>query len=104
MDQPIARVLDLVPDASQHLYDLGAEQAREILRTEQAERVLDLHGSFALTARVEERVVMARSLDRPLRYFLAKETSGPMLVVAERIDQIRAQLVELGYGAMFHPS
>ena len=31
---------------------------------------------------------MARSLDRPLRYFLAKEVSGPLLVVAERIDEI----------------
>ncbi|HVS16795.1 MAG TPA: asparagine synthase-related protein [Thermoanaerobaculia bacterium] len=104
MDQPIARVLDLVPDASQQLWDLTVEQAREILRAESPERVLEVHGSFALTARVEERVLMARSLDRPLRYFLAKESSGPMLVVAERIDQIRDCLAELGYGAQFHPS
>jgi asparagine synthase (glutamine-hydrolysing) len=104
MDQPIARVLDLVPDASQQLWNLTVEQAREILGTESPERLLEVHGSFALTARVGERVLMARSLDRPLRYFLAKESSGPMLVVAERIDQIRDCLDELGYGEQFHPS
>jgi asparagine synthase (glutamine-hydrolysing) len=49
-------------------------------------------------------VVLARSLDRPLRYFLAKETSGPLLVVAERIDAIRAFLEQEGYADQFHPS
>ena len=40
----------------------------------------------------------------PLRYFLAKETSGPLLVVAERIDAIRDFLESEGYGEQFHPS
>ena len=31
---------------------------------------------------------MARSLDRPLRYFLAKRQEGPVLIVAARIDAI----------------
>jgi asparagine synthase (glutamine-hydrolysing) len=104
MLRPIARVLDLVPDDRQRLYRHTAEQAREILRSEQPERLLEVDGSFALTARVEERVLMARSLDRPLRYFLAKEQTGPMLIVAERIDEIHRQLVDLGYGSQFHPT
>ena len=31
---------------------------------------------------------MARSLDRPMRYFLAKRQEGPVLIVAARIDAI----------------
>jgi asparagine synthase (glutamine-hydrolysing) len=49
-------------------------------------------------------VVLARSLDRPLRYFLAKEPGGPLLVVAERIDAIRTFLEAEGHGDQFHPS
>ncbi|MEO7823710.1 MAG: asparagine synthase-related protein, partial [Gemmatimonadaceae bacterium] len=51
-----------------------------------------------------ERVVLARSLDRPLRYFLAKATDGPTLIVAERIDEIAAELRRHGWSAQFHPS
>jgi asparagine synthase (glutamine-hydrolysing) len=39
-----------------------------------------------------------------LRYFLAKEKDGPMLVVADRIDQIRDALEREGHGDQFHPS
>lgn len=37
-----------------------------------------------------------------MRYFLAKQTDGPVLIVAERIDQIRAYLVEHGLADQFH--
>jgi asparagine synthase (glutamine-hydrolysing) len=104
MDRPIARVLDLVPPASQRIENMSLEAALELLRGERPADLLEVRGSFALTARVEERVLLARSLDRPLRYFLAKEAAGPMLVVAERIDQIHQQLRELGYAAQFHPT
>ncbi|MGH9362078.1 MAG: asparagine synthase-related protein [Thermoanaerobaculia bacterium] len=66
--------------------------------------VLGIRGSFALAACDGERVCLARSLERPLRYFLAKEAEGPMLVVAERIDDIRRCLEAEGYGHQFHPS
>lgn len=102
--QPIARVLDLVDPASQELYGASLEDAREILRRGDLAALRELGGSFALTARAGEKVLMARSLDRPLRYFLAKEKAGPMLIVAERIDEIRDRLAELGYLAQFHPS
>jgi asparagine synthase (glutamine-hydrolysing) len=61
-------------------------------------------GSFALLARDGDRVCLARSLDRPLRYFLAKAQSGPALVVAERIDAIQQALTAEGWGAQFHPT
>ena len=51
-----------------------------------------------------ERVLLARSLDRPLRYFLAKAVEGPALIVAERIDEIAAELRRRGWAEQFHPS
>jgi asparagine synthase (glutamine-hydrolysing) len=100
----IAEVINLIPDASQHLWsgDLGGAR-RAILDTDSA-GVLEIHGSFALVVQEGERVVLARSLERPLRYFLAKATDGPVLIVAERIDQIRAELERRGWGDQFHPS
>lgn len=100
----IARVLNLVEPSSQRLYGMSVSDAEAILASEDPSRVLEIEGSFALVARVDERVLLARSLDRTLRYFLAKEQSGPMLIVAERIDQIHRQLQELGYADQFHPS
>jgi len=49
-------------------------------------------------------VLLARSLDRPLRYFLAKAVDGPALIVAERIDEIAAELDRRGWRDQFHPS
>jgi asparagine synthase (glutamine-hydrolysing) len=47
---------------------------------------------------------MARSLDRPMRYFLAKRHEGPALIVADRIDTLQRTLEEAGLGSQFHPS
>ncbi len=80
-----------------------AEAERRLLADDPA-AVLGIEGSFALVARDGERVAMARSLDRPLRYFLAKEKDGPMLIVADRIDAIRRRLAEEGYENQFHPT
>jgi asparagine synthase (glutamine-hydrolysing) len=104
MQRPIARILDLIDPASQHLRGLDPEAAARRLFDDDPAQVLALEGSFALVARDGERVAMARSLDRPMRYFLAKEKSGPMLIVADRIDAIRRALEAEGYGEQFHPS
>ena len=104
MQKPVHRIIDLVDPTSQQLIGTTVENARELLIGGSTDEVLGLRGSFALVARDGERVVMARSLDRPLRFFLAKESQGPMLVVAERIDAIRDRLVAEGYGHQFHPS
>lgn len=101
---PIARVLDLVPTESQSILNLSVEEARTLLLSDSPAGVLEIEGSFALVARDGERVRMARSLDRPLRYFLAKQADGPMLVVADRIDAIREALEGEGYADQFHPT
>jgi asparagine synthase (glutamine-hydrolysing) len=108
MDKPIARLLDLTAAETQHLVGLSVEEARQRLLAWDPAAALDIAGSFALVARDEaarpHRVVLARSLDRPLRYFLAKEADGPMLVVSERIDAIRQALEAEGLDGQFHPS
>ncbi len=102
--QTIARVLNLIPDEDQNILNMPVDDARARLLSENPADVLGIEGSFALIARDGQRVRLARSLDRPLRYFLAKEKDGPMLVVADRIDQIRDALAREGHADQFHPS
>jgi asparagine synthase (glutamine-hydrolysing) len=66
--------------------------------------VREIEGSFALVARRGKTVRLARSLDRPMRYFLAKRAAGPALIVADRIDAIYAWLKSEGLEGQFHPS
>lgn len=100
----VARVLDLIGPASQRLLGMDRAEAERRLLSGKPEDALGIDGSFAIFARDGEHVALARSLDRPMRYFLAKEKDGPMLIVAERIDAIKACLEEHGYGNQFHPS
>ena len=100
----VARILDLIPPEAQRARNLTIEEARRRLFDDDSSRVLEIEGSFALLARDGVRVRMARSLDRPMRYFVAKEANGPMLVVADRIDTIREALAREGYADQFHPT
>ena len=104
MQQTVARVLNLIAPESQQILNMDLAEAEKRLLSEDPADVLGIAGSFALFARDGERVRLARSLDRPLRYFLAKEATGPMLIVADRIDAIHQCLVEHGYDNQFHPS
>jgi asparagine synthase (glutamine-hydrolysing) len=104
MSYPIARIVNLVPPGSQRLWSTTEAVAQRKLLAADASAVLEFDGSFALVAQEGERVVLARSLDRPLRYFLAKAADGPVLILAERIDEIAAELTRLGWASQFHPS
>lgn len=101
---PISRVISLIPEGSQRLWSIDESEARRRLLAGDTEAVLRIDGSFALIAQDGERVVLARSLDRPMRYFLAKSTDGPVLIVAERMDEIAAELGRRGWADQFHPS
>ena len=65
---------------------VSLDEARARVASGDAAAVSALDGSYALVGVDGITVRLARSLDRPLRYFLAKETEGPCLVVADRID------------------
>ncbi|MFN9943708.1 MAG: asparagine synthetase B family protein, partial [bacterium] len=67
-------------------------------------RVREIDGQFALVHKSGRTVRMARSIGRPLRYFIAKHHAGPVLIVAERMDAIRNWLQQEGLEGQFHPS
>lgn len=102
--QYIERVVDLTDPAATQIDNLSVDEARRILLEGPVEAVQHIHGSFALIARSGKTVKMARSLDRPMRYFLAKRQEGPALIVAHRIDAIADWLRAEGFADQFHPS
>ena len=77
------------------------EAAMRLLALDDPRAILQIKGSFALVSVDGQRVRLARSLNRPLRYFLAKAADGPVLVVADRIDAIQQFLHDEGYGHQF---
>ena len=101
---PISRIINLIPAESQRLWTIDESEARRRLVASDVGEILGIDGSFAIVAQDGERVLLARSLDRPLRYFLAKAVDGPVLIVAERIDDIAAELGRHGWANQFHPS
>ena len=104
MHRPIERVVDLLDPRLNHLHGLDVEEARRRVLSGDPAAVRAIDGSFALVA-VEGRTVrMARSMDRPMRYFLAKRHEGPALFVADRIDTLQRALDAAGLGGQFHPS
>jgi asparagine synthase (glutamine-hydrolysing) len=100
----VERIVNLIEPASNRIFGQSLDEAEGCLRNCEPEAVQRIAGSFALVAKNGKTVRMARSLDRPMRYFLAKQRAGPMLIVASRIDEIQAWLRSAGLDAQFHPS
>ena len=103
-NQSVERVVDLTDPAQNRVFPMSLEEARDLVACGPPDAVREIQGSFALAARNGKTVKLARSLDRPLRYFLAKRNDGPALVVADRIDVIHAWLAAHGLADQFHPS
>ena len=104
MNEYIERVVDLLDPSLNQIHNLSLEEARQRVLSGKPEAVREIDGSFALLAREGKTVRMARSMDRPMRYFLAKRAEGPALIVADRIDAIFNQLKAEGLHGQFHPS
>ena len=100
----IERVVDLLSPQDNQIDNMSVEEARARVLRGDPEAVHQIEGSFALLAREGKTVRMARTLDRPMRYFLAKRQEGPALIVADRIDAIFQQLEREGLQDQFHPS
>jgi len=100
----VERVVDLLDPSLNRLRNTSYDDAVRRVLSGDANRVAEIDGSFALLARDGKTVRMARSLDRPMRYFLAKRAEGPALIVADRMDAIHAQLEREGLADQFHPS
>jgi asparagine synthase (glutamine-hydrolysing) len=100
----VERVVNLMDPALNQFRNLTPEEACRRLASGDAAALRNLDGAFALVAKEGTRVRLARSMDRPMRYFLAKRSEGPALVVADRIDRIFAWLKSEGLHDQFHPS
>jgi len=102
--QYIERVVDLLEPSLNEIHNMSLEEARKRVLSGNPEAVRAIDGSFALVAREGKTVRLARSMDRPMRYFLAKRSEGPALIVADRIDALFNQLRKDGLHEQFHPS
>lgn len=104
MNEYLERVVDLTDPALNRIHNMDVETARQRVLSNVPKAVHEIDGSFALVAREGKTVRMARSLDRPMRYFVAKRHEGPALIVADRIDAIYVWLKSEGLHEQFHPS
>src|SRR5262249_55051831 len=86
------------------IHNMSVDQARARVLNGSADEVRAIDGSFALVARNGKTVRLARAMDRPMRYFLAKRHEGPGLVGSDRIDRIYEWLKTKGFEGQFHPS
>ncbi len=102
--QYISRIENLLDPAANILLNMSYEEAEKRVLSGDPKLVDEIDGQFAIMVASEKTVRMARSIGRPLRYFLAKLVDGPCLIVAERIDEILGRLAEMGISDQFHPS
>lgn len=100
----VERLVDLMDPSVNVLLNRTPEEAAADVASGDPERIRSIDGQFAIVQKRGNLVRMARSIGRPMRYFLAKQVEGPCLIVAERIEQIRAQLEKDGLADQFHPS
>ena len=103
-NQYVSQVVDLTNPEKNIIYNMTHEEAVNILRSGNAEAVRTIDGQFSLVSVEGKTIRMARSIGRPLRYFIAKRPAGPELVIAERIDVIFNYLKKEGLDHQFHPS
>lgn len=102
--QNINRIVDLTNPEKNIIYNMSRDEAIELVRSGDTQAVRKIDGQFALIAVEGKTIRMARSIGRPLRFFIAKLKAGPCLVLAERIDTIYNYLKQEGLENQFHPS
>jgi asparagine synthase (glutamine-hydrolysing) len=104
MLRPVERIVDLLDTRLNQIHNMSLDEGRRRVLGGDPADVRAIDGSFALIAVDGVTVRMARSLDRPMRYFLAKRHEGPALLVSDRIDTLQRALDDAGLGQQFHPS
>ena len=102
--QYVNKVVDLTNPEKNVIYNMTHEEAVNIVRSGNASDVRKIDGQFSLVSVEGKTIKMARSIGRPIRYFIAKRPAGPELVIAERIDVIFNYLKKEGLDHQFHPS
>ncbi len=100
----VNRIVDLTDPSKNIIYNMSQEEAIELVNSGDTQAVRKIDGQFALVAVEGKTIRMARSIGRPLRFFIAKLKAGPCLILAERIDTIHNYLKQEGLDDQFHPS
>ncbi len=100
----VNRIVNLTDPSKNIIYNMSVDEATEIVKSGDAEAVRTIDGQFALVAVEGKTIRMARSIGRPIRFFIAKLKAGPCLILAERIDTIYKYLKQEGLDDQFHPS
>ena len=100
----VSNVVDLTNPEKNVIYNMTHEEAVNIVRSGNVEAVRKIDGQFSLVSVEGKTIRMARSIGRPIRYFIAKRQIGPSLVIAERIDVIYDYLKREAMDDQFHPS
>jgi asparagine synthase (glutamine-hydrolysing) len=100
----VERLVDLIDPNANVLLNMTNEEAAAAVASGDPERVRAIDGQFAIIQKQGHVIRLARSIGRPMRYFLAKQVAGPCLIVAERMEEIKKQLERDGLGDQFHPS
>ena len=103
-NQYVNNVTDLTNPEKNVIYNMTHEEAVNIVRSGDVNAVRTIDGQFSLVSVEGKTIRMARSIGRPIRYFIAKRPAGPELVIAERIDLIFNYLKKEGLDHQFHPS
>jgi len=102
--QYVNQVVDLCDPEKDVIFNMSREEALGLVSKGDALAVRKIDGQFALVSVEGKTIRMARSIGRPLRFFIAKLKDGPCLVLAERIDTIYNYLKQEGLDDQFHPS
>jgi asparagine synthase (glutamine-hydrolysing) len=100
----ISRVVDLLDPSGNVLLNMDYEEAYRRVKSGDAQAVREIDGQFAILAYEGKEIRMARSIGRPMRYFLAKKADGPCLFVAEKISDLARALEQEGLGYQFEPT
>ena len=98
------KLVDLSDPSADLLLNASREELTAALRAGDVDALSRIRGSFAGVAQDGVTIRLARTIGRPLRYFVAKRAAGPYLVVADRIDAIARYCAEQDIPEQFHPS
>lgn len=101
--RPSDRVVCLIEPAGDILLGCSAAKASKALLQDDLAAFADIRGQFAICEVVDDVVRMARTIGRPMRYFLANRVGKPILFIAERIDQISDAVKKAGLEDQFRP-
>ena len=75
MNQYVTDFVSLLDNSSNIIFNMTQEEASASIISGDAAAVRKIDGQFAIVEKVGQQVIMARSLGRPMRYFLAKQVS-----------------------------